>query len=503
MAMTEANLRPQELTDAGNAELFHALFQDDFLYNGKSTVRGNWYHWDGHKWTVDNHAAMRCAMQLAAAMLEQARERLTEAEEELSTVKAELTSNGIHDLLSGDTKAAATVLNDKKTAVKHAQAFVKHANRTNGANGLDAMLKLTKGKFYIDQEMFDSRPNEINTPDGVINLISGEVYPHSDIETRYRYHTKTTRCAPSNTGMEEWMEFLRAVCCGDASLMCYLMMLFGMAAFGKVYEEGIYFALGSGANGKSTFFNAIMAVLSDYAGNVDINVITSTASNKDPIIATMQGKRLIVAGELEERKRLSPAVVKQISSTDPITVNPKYVDPITFTPSHTLTIYTNHLPNVDSRDKGTWRRIHILPFNATFTGKDRKPNYAAELVTHCGGAIMRWIVEGAKLFAENGFKLYAAPDVVAQATEEYRDREDWLQNFLEDCCILEDGARVGSQALYDAYKDWMIESGQKPMRISLFNQAMDDAGYHKVTPKNQKMWCNVRLMPKAISGLYA
>lgn len=66
--------------------------------------------------------------------------------------------------------------------------------------------------------------------------------------------------------------------------------------------------------------------------------------NKDPIIATMQGKRLIVGGEMEEGRRLSAATVKQISSTDPVTVNPKYVDPVTFIPTHTLVLFTNHLP---------------------------------------------------------------------------------------------------------------------------------------------------------------
>lgn len=306
MTLSETNLRPDEFTDAGNAALFHSVFRDDFLFTGKSAVRGNWYHWDGQKWTVDNHAATRCAMQLAGAMLVQARERLAEAEEELTQVKAELGAEGIKDLLTGDSKAAKTVLLDKQSAVKKAQNFVKHATKANNVNGIEGMLRLAKGMFYIDHDLLDSAWNEINTPAGVVNLLTGDISPHADIATRYKYHTKITKCPPTDTGVEEWYSFLQAVTCQDDSMVCYLMMLFGMAAYGKVFEEGVYFALGAGSNGKSTFFNAIMSVLNDYAGNVDINVLTNTTMNKDPIIATMQGKRLIVAGELEERKRLSP-----------------------------------------------------------------------------------------------------------------------------------------------------------------------------------------------------
>lgn len=114
MTLNNENLRPEEFTDAGNAALFHEVFRDDFLFTGKSSTRGNWYHWDGQKWTVDNHAATRCAMQLAEAMLIQARERLAEAEEELIMVKSELSAKGIQDLLDGDTQAATRSLRTRK-----------------------------------------------------------------------------------------------------------------------------------------------------------------------------------------------------------------------------------------------------------------------------------------------------------------------------------------------------------------------------------------------------
>ena len=43
-----------------------------------------------------------------------------------------------------------------------------------------------------------------------------------------------------------------------------------MSLFGKVYQEGVTFAVGTGKNGKSTFFNTVAAVMGDYAGYIDI-----------------------------------------------------------------------------------------------------------------------------------------------------------------------------------------------------------------------------------------
>ena len=42
--------------------------------------------------------------------------------------------------------------------------------------------------------------------------------------------------------------------------------------------------------------------------------------------------------------------------------------PFHFDPSHTLVLYTNHLPKVSANDDGTWRRLIVIPFNAKIVG---------------------------------------------------------------------------------------------------------------------------------------
>ena len=51
------------------------------------------------------------------------------------------------------------------------------------------------------------------------------------------------------------------------------------------------------------------------------------------------------------------------------------------------------------------------------------------LLEHAGGAVLVWAAEGARNYARNGFKL-DIPEVVAEATEEYQARENWVANFI-------------------------------------------------------------------------
>ena len=137
----------------------------------------------------------------------------------------------------------------------------------------------------------------------------------------------------------------------NEDLKCLDPAYFSMAAIGKVYQEHMIIAYGGGANGKSTFWNTIFRVLGNYAGKLSAEALTMNCKrNVKPEMAELKGKRLIISSEMEEGMRLNTAVVKQLCSTDEIQAEKKYKDPFSFVPSHTLVLYTNHLPKVGAND---------------------------------------------------------------------------------------------------------------------------------------------------------
>ena len=195
-------------------------------------------------------------------------------------------------------------------------------------------------------------------------------------------------------------------------------------------------------------------------------------------MAELKGKRLIIAAELEEGTRLDTSMIKQICSTDEIAAEKKYQAPFKFIPSHTVVLYTNHLPKVGANDKGTWRRLIVIPFHASIPENSEIKNYTDYLVENAGPYIMAWMIEGAKKAIDAEFKL-KPPKCVQDAVEAYRDENDWLNHFLEDCCDVGDGLEQASGILYRVYRDYSESNGEYLRSQADFGSALEQAGYKR------------------------
>ena len=466
---TQESVKPPDNSDAGNAEAFTSRYRKDLLF---SDALG-WLVWNGKRWERNDHQAMTLATQLSGEMLADAQRENRAALVGLAEAKAD--EVGPQELERATLRAA------------DAKAYLSHAKQSRSAGRLKSMLEVSKPSFVVKADTLDANPAELNTPAGIVDLTTGAIRPHD----RGARCTQITAAAPGEQGAQMWDSFLDTITQHDGSLRGFLQLVAGMALHGKVYHEGLILAYGAGRNGKSTFFNALAAVLGDYAGSLDIDVFTTDKQNRGAALATLRGKRLVIAGELEEGKRLSVATVKKITSTDRITAEEKYRMPETFTPSHTLCLFTNHLPRVGSTDPGTWRRLIVLPFRATIPTQETRSNYGDTLVQKAGPSILSWALQGAVDFARNGYHLQM-PDVVVEVTEAYRGQEDWLSNFISECCTREDGARTGAAELYQAYRDWAERSGDYVRRLPDFNAAMEAAGFQKIAPKNKKTWVGLK-----------
>lgn len=474
------SFKPNDFSDAGNAAMLVSAYTGTLAWCDAL----GWLYYDGKRWEQNEHKATDAAIIFTDSMLNDARAEYSDAVHREADAKA---------LVASGADGAAEELEGAKREVKAAAAYLNHANKSRNAARVRGMLELAKPSLVVRADKLDADPFLLNAPGGIVDLRSDTVKPH-DADSPYLFCTKLTAVTPEidSDGMLLWLEFIQTVTCGDLSLASFLQMVVGMTAIGHVYHEGIIICNGSGRNGKSTFWNAVATVLGDYAGCIDPDVLTTDKQRRGASLATLRGKRLVIAAEMEEHQRLSTSTLKRLASTDFLTIEEKYRQPEVVVPSHTIILFTNHLPRVGSTDNGTWRRLTVVPFNATIPVDSGKQNYADYLVEHAGRAIMAWIMQGAKRFIENGYKL-TIPDAVEEATEAYRGRENWLERFIDECCVREPGARAGARDLYNRFKDWAQDTGEYMHRETDFADAMERAGYQKITPKNRKTWIGLRL----------
>ena len=246
-------------------------------------------------------------------------------------------------------------------------------------------------------------------------------------------------------------------------------------------------AYGEGRNGKSTFWNTVAKVLGTYAGTISSDTMTANCRrNVKPEIAELKGKRLVIAAELEEGMSLSTAVLKQVCSTDVVRGEKKFKDPFDFVPSHTVVLYTNHLPKVRASDDGTWRRLIVIPFHAKIEGQSDIKNYSDYLFENAGPYVLAWVIEGARKAIEAGFHL-KRPKVVEDAIAEYRGMNDWLNHFLDECCVKSEGLEEKSGELYQEYRAYCMRTGEFARNNADFVKMLEKYGFTR-KKKKTGMW---------------
>ena len=379
-----------------------------------------------------------------------------------------------------------------KDQLDREKAFYAYVISCRKSNKIKATLTETRPKVEINVSELDADGYLLNTPGGTVDLHSGEMKPHDPKD----YCTKMTAVKPDTAGAEIFQGFMERVTVGDRELESYLQEVAGMCAIGRVLRENLIIAYGEGGNGKSTLFNLLARVLGSYSGALSAETLTANCrKNKSPEYAELRGKRLVIAAELEEGMRLDTAIVKKLCSTDPILAEKKYKDPFMFTPSHTVILYTNHLPKIGTTDKGTWDRIIAVPFNANFRGqKGEIKNYADYLFEKCGGAVLSWIIEGAKRFIANDYNI-ALPECVKRAIDQYRANNDWLEHFLAECCEVQPYYKQRSGELYDRYRRYCDHTGDYRRSLTDFKQALTMAGYETHKTKYGALVQGLKVLP--------
>ncbi len=472
------SLAPEDFTDIGQAKILAREYSDRLRYSdGTDFICFNGTHWEESK-----SKAHGFAQELTDRQLEEAKTALENATSALKKCNALdiVIQHGIqkaHNYLHTPAQQAAL------EQYKYTRGYEKFVEGRRKSSNINAVLECVKPYVSIAPDKLDADPFLLNTPEGTVDLRNGTIRAHNPDDLI----TKITAVSSDNANSQMWLDAVDTFFCGNEKLIRYVQEIVGLAAIGKVLLEAIIIAYGNGSNGKSTFWNTIARVLGNnsYSGKISAGALTlGYRHSVKAELAEVRGKRLLIASELDEGTRLNTAVVKNLCSTDNIQAEKKFKAPFSFKPSHTLVLYTNHLPKIGTTDEGTWRRVILIPFNAQIS-QDIK-NYSDELYEKAGGAILSWIIEGAKRIIAKQYCL-DKPEVVSNAISEYRATNDWFADFLRECCVVASDASEQSSAVYRAYRDYCARNDEPVRNQRDFYKVLDDAGFKRVKYGNKYM----------------
>lgn len=407
-------------SDMGNAERY--------IRDHGSEVRwcpgwDSWLVWDGRRWAKDDDGeAMRRAMVTARKISDEA-EKARDGE-------------------------------DRKALADHALASESFAK-------LSAMLNTAKNHqgITISPAALDADEWTLCVTNGLLDLRTGELRPHDP-------EALCSKLAPiawdPDADMTEWESFISTALKGDADVIAFVQRAVGYSLTGSTREQRYFFVHGRGATGKSTFVEAIKAMLGDYARTADTSTFMDTgrphaSGAPQPEIVRLAGARFVPCTEVEEGARLAVGVVKKITGGDTVTVRDMYAKPFEFTPGFKVWMVANTAPKVSDRDDAIFRRVLRIPFDNIIPAAQRDPELRKRLVDPAvsGPAILRWAVQGVHDWLQSGLRV---PEVIEAATQDYRDAQDPLRAFWELC---EFGAELTTprKTLREAYEKWNRAEG--------------------------------------------
>ncbi len=479
------SLKPADYSDIGQARILAREYENELRF----TTATDYLRYNGKYWEESRELAIGAAEEFLDL-------QLADANDEVERTHKALSESGVAENVigAGGKTLEKQVGSDQREAYLDyisAMTYKAFVMKRRDMKYITSALSAAKPLLLARPADLDKDAFLLNCQDGTYDLAAGTAgrrdFSPGDLIT------KICSTAPGDEGRELWERFLYTIFEGDLELIDYVQKICGLGAIGRVYMEAIIISYGEGANGKSTFWNTIAWVLGSYAGGISADALTvGCRRNVKPEIAEVKGKRLLIAAELEEGMRLSTATVKQLCSTDQIKGEKKYKDPFDFVPSHTLVLYTNHLPKVGAMDRGIWRRLIVIPFSATISGKNDIKNYAAYLQQHAGQYVLKWIIEGAAKAIRENFNP-KLPQVVEDAIGRYRNDSNWLGYFVEECCEVGEDLVEKSGDFYNAYRAFCMRTGDYIRDSATFYTALEQAGFRRFRKTSGRFVGGVRL----------
>ncbi len=105
---------------------------------------------------------------------------------------------------------------------------------------------------------------------------------------------------------------------------------------------------------------------------------------------------------------------------------------------------------------------------------------------------MSWIIDGAVKFIGNAYTLIK-PQTVIDATNQYRNDNDWLQSFINDCYEQNQTMVSKSRAIYSAYQRWAENDGELPRSNRDFSYELEKRGFRSHRRKDGVYWMGIGL----------
>ena len=443
-----------EMNELGNAKRFVAMVDGDVRY---VIELKKFVTWNGSRWFYDESSLV------CLAHMKESNHRIWE-------------------------EIASTTDSDKQKAMS------RFATSSQNTNRLKLALESVKSEpgIAISVHEFDSDPFLVGVLNGVIDLKRGEFRE----SRREDFVTKSLDCEYwSGSSAPLWERFLDEVMSHDRDLIEYLQRIVGYCLTGDTSEQVLFFAHGSGANGKSVFLETIKALLGDYGRNLrtEVLMVRSRSGGASEDEARLHGARYVTVNETSEGSRFNDSMIKDLTGGDTITARYLYQGSFEYRPTYKIVIRGNNRPAFGGSDGGMARRIRMIPFDRVVPESKRDARLPEKLRDELSG-ILNWALEGCLSWQRLGL---VEPEAAAQATSGYVQEMDTVGNFLSEVCSQNPAYFESASLLRKSFSTWCDSNGVDGMSWKLVSETLKQRGFRqgrqRVKGKITRGWYGLKI----------
>lgn len=247
---------------------------------------------------------------------------------------------------------------------------------------------------------------------------------------------------------------------------------------GRLKLEAALILYGTGANGKSVFFEIVNALLG--ANNVSSYSLQELTDDTGYYRAMIANKLVNYASEINGK--LQTDSFKKMVSGEVIPARLPYGKPMQLTNYAKFIFNCNELPKDVEYTNAYFRRWLIIPFDVTIPEHEQDKNLHTKIIENELSGVFNWVLQGLNRLLEQ--ERFSNCEAAKQAVEQYRIESDSVQMFLsENDYEVSPTNEMPLKDLFSEYKNYCIESGFKACSLRTLAGRLRNLGY-QVERKN-------------------
>lgn len=235
--------------------------------------------------------------------------------------------------------------------------------------------------------------------------------------------------------------------------------------------EQVLLLYGTGANGKSVFFEVVSALLGKE--NVSSYTLQNLTDDTGYFRAKIANKLVNYASEINGN--LQADIFKSLASGEPVSARLPYGQPFELRHYAKLIFNCNELPKEVEQTHGFFRRFLIVPFDETIPKAEQDPELPKRIIDNELSGVFNWVLDGLQRLLKN--KGFTECKAVIEALERYKLESDSVKLFLEENRYKADSESYQLiKDLYREYRDFCIDDGFKAVSKQNFKKRLIASG---------------------------